>query len=590
MHASLVLLVLAAVAGRVQADLPIHCLRHQIEGRWKFYLGEWTRTPFPNCKQFKQSDAAHTVHVDLPDPESKDFGTKGSKWSAVYDEAMNVVFNHPDGGKAVSFSFFKWRKVGNGMSESFCGRTAPGLAWFNNGLGIGAPTKWGCFIGEKVEPVKTTTFPASPDLLAEVPHVTHAADPEDEIDGVYEERHTQNITRVTDPNQVIDEKMWRRLVDEINTAPGAKKWHAKVYPHLFVGKTRRELELMAGGRLYNPFAALKRASVQGKTVIHSDNLIAENENENENVFDGVDRRDRDRDSDDDDDESDGDDDDQESDDAGDADEDQDRDQDQDDSAAALDVSDSKSLPENFSWRNVDGEDYVPAVPNQGSCGSCFAVATIHALSARTRILTKNKWRVTLSPQYALDCSSKTYAQGCDGGFPFALSKWVHDAGGVALDECSTYHGKGGGGCKRECKKAVTAINFHYIGGVYGAGDDVNAIMQEVHRNGPIPVALEVGSEFMSYGGGVFSGHLHKKLKRYKEDHMELTNHAVLLVGWGTSSDGTKYWTLRNSWGKSWGEDGYIRVERGKDIGHVESMPVTLEPYILDPDWKHYNKH
>jgi hypothetical protein len=512
------------------------------------------------------------------------------------------VFDHPDGGKAVSFSFFKWRKVGDKMSESFCGMTAPGLAWFNNGLGIHAPTKWGCIVGEKVEPVKSTTFPASPDLLLatrpENPVQDHlerqraaapapAADPEDEIEGVYEERHTQNISRDYDPNEVMDASKWRRVVNSINAVPGST-WHARVYPQLFVGKTRRELELMAGGRLYNPFAALARASVQGRKVIPGaaaaqDSLLQVAAGGS--VFDDDDRRD------DDDDNNDEEDDESERDDEGDGNDDEGESADSEsDNAAALDVSGAASLPATFSWRNVDGEDYVPSVPNQGSCGSCFAVATIHALSARTRILTKNKWKVMLSPQYALDCSSKTYAQGCDGGFPFALSKWVHDAGGVALDECSPYHGKGNDGCNKSCKKAVTAINFHYIGGVYGAGDDVNAIMQELHTNGPLPVALEVGSEFMSYGGGVFSGHLHKKLKRFKKDHMELTNHAVLLTGYGVTSDGTKYWEIRNSWGAQWGEDGYIRIERGKDIGHVESMPVTLEPYILDEDWKHYNKH
>ena len=51
------------------------------------------------------------------------------------------------------------------------------------------------------------------------------------------------------------------------------------------------------------------------------------------------------------------------------------------------------------------------------------------------------------------------------------------------------------------------------------------------------------------------------------------DHAILVVGYG-QAEGTDYWLIKNSWGTSFGEDGYIRVEKGKDLCKVASQPTT----------------
>ena len=64
----------------------------------------------------------------------------------------------------------------------------------------------------------------------------------------------------------------------------------------------------------------------------------------------------------------------------------------------------------------------------------------------------------------------------------------------------------------------------------------------------------------------------------KFNPFEVTNHAVLVVGYG-EENGVKYWIVKNSWGTSWGEDGYFRIRRGTDELGIESLAVYAVPYL-----------
>jgi cathepsin C len=58
----------------------------------------------------------------------------------------------------------------------------------------------------------------------------------------------------------------------------------------------------------------------------------------------------------------------------------------------------------------------------------------------------------------------------------------------------------------------------------------------------------------------------------------LTNHAVLLVGYGTDAKtGEDYWLVKNSWGTGWGEGGFFRIRRGVDECGIESIAVEAMP-------------
>lgn len=95
------------------------------------------------------------------------------------------------------------------------------------------------------------------------------------------------------------------------------------------------------------------------------------------------------------------------------------------------------------------------------------------------------------------------------------------------------------------------------------------------QKGPLSVSFEVYNDFMHYQSGIYR---HTGLID-KFNPFEITNHAVLLVGYGTDPDGTKYWIVKNSWGEQWGEQGYFRILRGADECGIESVAVETFPIM-----------
>ncbi|RXM28917.1 Dipeptidyl peptidase 1 [Acipenser ruthenus] len=230
------------------------------------------------------------------------------------------------------------------------------------------------------------------------------------------------------------------------------------------------------------------------------------------------------------------------------------------------------VPESWDWRNVQGVNYVSPVRNQAACGSCYSFASMGMLEARIRILTNNTQTPVFSTQQVVSCSE--YSQGCDGGFPYLIGKYIQDFGMVE-EKCFPYIGKDSP-CtpKPECFRYYTS-EYHYVGGFYGACNE--ALMKlELVKYGPMGVAFEVYGDFMHYQGGIY----HHTGLMDEFNPFELTNHAVLLVGYGSDpGTGEKYWIVKNSWGTGWGEDGYFRIRRGSDECAIESIAVAATPIL-----------
>ena len=232
---------------------------------------------------------------------------------------------------------------------------------------------------------------------------------------------------------------------------------------------------------------------------------------------------------------------------------------------------AEELPESFDWRNRDGVNFVSPIRNQAQCGSCYAFASMAMMESRLRIVTNNTLQVVLSPQDVVGCSE--YSQGCEGGFSYLIAgKYAQDFG-IVEESCFPY--KGVDTACNEAKDCVRyyATDYYYVGGYYGACNEPEMRFDLVN-NGPFAVGFEVLNDFLNYKGGIYK---HTGLTD-KFNPWEITNHAVLVVGYGVE-DGVPFWIVKNSWGEDWGEQGYFRIIRGVDEVAFESMALATTPLV-----------
>lgn len=222
------------------------------------------------------------------------------------------------------------------------------------------------------------------------------------------------------------------------------------------------------------------------------------------------------------------------------------------------------LPNNVDWTNATGGlNFLEPVMDQERCGSCWAVAGMRMMTARHKIAQRNPEALPWSISFPLYCSE--YNQGCDGGYGFLIAKWSEDVGLVPAT-CARYDSHGTKcNVDKACVSALSngtrwrASNYRYLGvGNRARTTTAAMLMRELHERGPIVVGLsggDIGDDFMLYAGGIYEGEeIPPKDKS--------GGHAVTLVGYG-EEDGEKYWTIQNSWGPDWGEDGYVRISRDK---------------------------
>ncbi|NP_001080511.1 cathepsin C L homeolog precursor [Xenopus laevis] len=233
----------------------------------------------------------------------------------------------------------------------------------------------------------------------------------------------------------------------------------------------------------------------------------------------------------------------------------------------------QGLPNEWDWRNIAGFNFVSPVRNQGSCGSCYAFASMGMLESRIQIQSQLSQKPILSPQQVVSCSN--YSQGCDGGFPYLIAgKYLNDFG-IVEESDFPYIGSDSPCTLKDSYQRYYTAEYHYVGGFYGGCNEAYMKLELV-LGGPLSVAFEVYDDFIHYRSGVY----HHTGLQDKFNPFQLTNHAVLLVGYGTDQQtGEKYWIVKNSWGESWGEKGFFRIRRGSDECAIESIAVSANPII-----------
>jgi len=178
------------------------------------------------------------------------------------------------------------------------------------------------------------------------------------------------------------------------------------------------------------------------------------------------------------------------------------------------------LPDQWIWNNVNNTNYLTNLRNQHIpqyCGSCWAHAATSAISDRIKIARNAQWPdINISPQVVISFIPDQYR----------------------------------------------VYNVDQFGPVSGE----EAMMQEIYQRGPIACGIAVPDSLESYTGGI-----------YKDTTGDMNIvHDISIVGYGVEN-GTKYWTVRNSWGTHYGENGFVRVIRGINNIAIESDCAWATP-------------
>jgi C1A family cysteine protease len=254
------------------------------------------------------------------------------------------------------------------------------------------------------------------------------------------------------------------------------------------------------------------------------------------------------------------------------------------------------IPSEVDWTQKGA---VTPVKNQGQCGSCWAFSSTGAIEGAWFIATGQL--VSLSEQELVDCSTAEGNQGCNGGLMDQAFKYVILNDGICSESAYPYTGMQNNCMSTTIQKMVGSYNPKQAIGPTGNDDSGNddipvitlrenminctkiakiksyvdiqpnndtALMIAVAQQ-PVSVAVEAdGLDWQFYMGGVVTDSCGTNL-----------DHGVLVVGYGTdyTSQPLSYWKVKNSWGESWGENGYIRLGRGSKFDPNGECGILMQP-------------
>ena len=220
------------------------------------------------------------------------------------------------------------------------------------------------------------------------------------------------------------------------------------------------------------------------------------------------------------------------------------------------ITAGRTFPDVFDWREMLG---VTPIKNQAQCGSCWAFAAHAVLESQLLIQTGIEY--DLSEQQLVDCTPFCY--GCSGGnteYAWSYLQWDP----VRIEADYPYEA-----IDNECRAKLYPAYVRTVGydAFYGSEE---AIKEALMDYGPVATSMNATDAMKSYTGGC-----------YEDDSNKQVNHAVVIVGWDdTVCDGGS-WIVKNSWGTSWGDEGYFYIRRGDlrlgdyfSMVHFEILPAV----------------
>ena len=209
------------------------------------------------------------------------------------------------------------------------------------------------------------------------------------------------------------------------------------------------------------------------------------------------------------------------------------------------------------WRSKGA---VNPIKDQGACASCWAFSANAAVEGAWAIKTGTLY--DLSQQYLMDCNKG--CRGCNGGAP--SSSYVFLQKNTHIEQSEYPYTAEDGTCQSDSKTHTDVQTKGYKSISYNHPD----LMKDALANQPLSVFVDGSSAvFRTYSSGIFNS----------PDCGVFSNHCTDVVGWGIEGD-TEFWIMRNSWGTSWGEKGYMRLEiiSGPGVCGIHKQPQY--PLIL----------
>lgn len=215
------------------------------------------------------------------------------------------------------------------------------------------------------------------------------------------------------------------------------------------------------------------------------------------------------------------------------------------------------VPSSYDWRTKGA---VTPVKDQGQCGSCWSFSATGAMEGAWAI-SQGKL-ISLSEQQLIDCSKKYGNLGCNGGEMDSAFKYAIDSGMCSEDSYPYVSGTtlSAGTCDA-CTPLVKISKCEDV----TSNDQV--ALKEAVAMGPVSIAIEADTRtFQFYSSGVITS----------TNCGTNLDHGVLIVGYGTEN-GVMYWLVKNSWGASWGDQGYVKIERSESSNDPGICGVAMQP-------------
>jgi C1A family cysteine protease len=214
-------------------------------------------------------------------------------------------------------------------------------------------------------------------------------------------------------------------------------------------------------------------------------------------------------------------------------------------------------PESIDWRTKGA---VTTVKDQGQCGSCWAFSATGAMEGAWAI--QKGELLNLSEQELVDCAGLKYgSNGCNGGQMDGAFQFIIE-NGQCSDVSYPYTAT-----DTNCQICSSLVHASFCSNV--APNDQVSLKTAVAQQ-PVAVAIEADTRyFQFYQNGILTS---------SDCGMEL-DHGVLIVGYGEEK-GQKYWIVKNSWGTTWGEDGYVRIARSENEKDSGICGIAMEPSFI----------